>query len=286
MPPSKRFEAMKRNRRYLDAKAKRNKNDWDTGTVIVSTLCAIFLALLWWLNRYHAREKEERERAAREKAAKEAGRYAERASGDGPSAIKPAKKVKAKDGVCEPELVGTLARKPMRVFEKPKVVEKGVYTHRDGRKEVVEVVAKYDEGSGGGFAIFIQSLGRERDIMPHRLDCSPEAVALCSYLDLGTFLGGGAKDEGDVGFGPSDDAAVDQGGDSGNDKSGGAANSEGGDAGEVEKPGPAVVENCDDGGIDRGSGNEGRDRGLADEDADGVLVDGPTDGPTPERVES
>ena len=46
----------------------------------------------------------------------------------------------------------------------------------------------YDEGGGGGFAIFIPSLGRERDILPARLDQSPAARDLCRDLALGTLV--------------------------------------------------------------------------------------------------
>ena len=72
-----------------------------------------------------------------------------------------------------------------------------MYTHADGRREVVEVVAKYAEDSagGGGYAIYIPSLARERGAMPRRLDRSQEH----SFNDLGTFLdeeGGSAGDDG------------------------------------------------------------------------------------------
>ena len=88
-------------------------------------------------------------------------------------------------------------RQGLRAHEKPKVVEKAVYTHADGRRELVEVVAKYAEDSagGGGYAMHIPSLARERDVMPRRLDRSQEH---CFY-DLGTFLdeeGGSTGDDG------------------------------------------------------------------------------------------
>jgi hypothetical protein len=70
-------------------------------------------------------------------------------------------------------LVGVLTPRHIRrmtAVKEPKVAELAVYTHQGGKREVVEVRAAYDEGAGGGFAIFIPSLGRERDILSGRLD--------------------------------------------------------------------------------------------------------------------
>jgi hypothetical protein len=49
-------------------------------------------------------------------------------------------------------------------------------------------MAVYDKGSGGdGFAIYIPSLRRERDVLPERVAYDP-ADENCAGLALGTFL--------------------------------------------------------------------------------------------------
>ena len=56
---------------------------------------------------------------------------------------------------------------------KPRVLEKGLYTHPDpdGRTEVVEVAKECGEGDGGiAFSIYTPPLQRERDISSHGLD--------------------------------------------------------------------------------------------------------------------
>ena len=55
-------------------------------------------------------------------------------------------------GACEAEDVGASGRGPMKVSKvMPKVVELALYTHSDGTKEVVKVLAAYVEGSSEGF---------------------------------------------------------------------------------------------------------------------------------------
>ena len=46
----------------------------------------------------------------------------------------------------------------------------GFYTHADGQRELVRVVTAHAAGEGGGFTIFIPSLGRERNTVPDKLE--------------------------------------------------------------------------------------------------------------------
>ena len=48
--------------------------------------------------------------------------------------------------------------------DKNKAVETAIYTHADGRTEVVEVLKKYSEADGGGISIYVPSLQRERQV--------------------------------------------------------------------------------------------------------------------------
>jgi hypothetical protein len=54
----------------------------------------------------------------------------------------------------------------------------GFYTHAGGQRELVRVVTEHAAGEGGGFTIFIPSLGRERNTVPDKLE----------------IVGGGAED--------------------------------------------------------------------------------------------
>ena len=45
-----------------------------------------------------------------------------------------------------------------------------LYTHADGQREVVRVITQHAAGEGGGFTIFIPSLGRERNTVPEKLE--------------------------------------------------------------------------------------------------------------------
>jgi len=106
-------------------------------------------------------------------------------AGDSASTARSAQKAPPSETPRPREVPGKPARDPRRAHEKPKVVEKGVYTHADGRREMVEVAAKCAEDSaGGGYAIYIPSRARERDVLLHRVDRSQEN----SFRDLGTFL--------------------------------------------------------------------------------------------------
>ena len=50
--------------------------------------------------------------------------------------------------------------------------------------EVVEVLKSYPDGEGGGYAIFISSLGRERDTIASKLDFRyRHSFALGTFLD-------------------------------------------------------------------------------------------------------
>lgn len=60
-----------------------------------------------------------------------------------------------------------------------------VYTHTNGERERVEVVKEHSEAEGGGFTIFVPSLGRERQTLKERLDLTSNAVS------GGTSQGGG-----------------------------------------------------------------------------------------------
>ena len=79
-------------------------------------------------------------------------------------------------------------RDALKEFKKVQPLVKGIYTHKDGRSEVVDVRETYDEATGGGYAIYIPSLGRERDVLPAKLDCGPGAARACADVPLGTFL--------------------------------------------------------------------------------------------------
>jgi len=70
---------------------------------------------------------------------------------------------------------------------KPKK-DKAIYTHRDGRQEVVELRKTYLEGEGGGYCVYIPSLDRERDIPGQKLDASPDAIAVANENSLGFFI--------------------------------------------------------------------------------------------------
>jgi len=70
---------------------------------------------------------------------------------------------------------------------KPKK-DRAIYTHRDGRQEVVELRKTYLEGEGGGYCVYIPSLDRERDIPGQKLDASPDAIAVANKNSLGVFI--------------------------------------------------------------------------------------------------
>jgi hypothetical protein len=68
------------------------------------------------------------------------------------------------------------------------MTRKAVYTHSDGRREVVDVRKIYLGSEGGGYSIFIPSLSRERDIPDHKLDTSSYGERAAEQSPLGTFI--------------------------------------------------------------------------------------------------
>ena len=64
---------------------------------------------------------------------------------------------------------------PVRPSTVPDETQYPYYIHKeDGRREVVEVRAEYNEGEGGGYCIYIPSLNRERHIPNGKLVRHPE----------------------------------------------------------------------------------------------------------------
>mmetsp|Transcript_8552 Transcript_8552/g.10078 ORF Transcript_8552/g.10078 Transcript_8552/m.10078 type:complete len:160 (-) Transcript_8552:199-678(-) len=47
-----------------------------------------------------------------------------------------------------------------------------LYTHSDGKAEMVDLIKKHDESAGGGWTVFVPSTGRERQTVTARLDFS------------------------------------------------------------------------------------------------------------------
>jgi len=75
--------------------------------------------------------------------------------------------------------------KPKPEPKSTKKAPKAMYVIPEGLREVVEVRKMYSIFEGGGCAIYIPSLKRERDVLPKHIDTSPSATAAAERLELG-----------------------------------------------------------------------------------------------------
>lgn len=68
------------------------------------------------------------------------------------------------------------------------------YTHADGTSEIVDVVKKHSEAEGGGYTIFVPSLGRERQTVDHRLSFGPGSMYYTAPKEPSEKAAGGGAD--------------------------------------------------------------------------------------------
>jgi len=94
------------------------------------------------------------------------------------------KRVAGTDTCTAPSIVAATPDPPQPARLNTVLGEKqdAFYTHKDGRREAVEVRERYNESQGGGYCIYISSLGRERDIPSEKLETNPNEMAAANEV--------------------------------------------------------------------------------------------------------